>query len=200
MKILEKIQFKKLISESAGSIPENSKRAEERKNGRKAGFTMIELIVVVAVLALLVSFTVGSLASVARRKATRAGKIIDSELSQLASNAYSREGVWRLEFAYDSSEGCYVMTQQYNTGNVDNADDWVDFTEIKLPSSIDVSFGGDEYDEQNSGGTHFVSLSREKGHYITDEGYFCDNIFVHSASKIVTIHMSAESGGHRVID
>ncbi len=197
MKILEKIQLKKLISES---VSKKSEKSGELKNNKKAGFTMIELIVVVAVLALLVAFTIGSLASVARRKATRAGKIIDSELTLLASNTYSREGAWRLEFAFDPADGCLVMTQQYNTGNVNDTKDWVDFSEIKLASSIDVSFGGDTYDKKRTGGTHYVSLSREKGHYITGEGFFCDKIFVHSASKVVTIHMSPESGGHRVID
>ncbi len=192
MKILERFQIKKLISES---VSKKENKSEQLKKSKKSGFTLIELIVVVAILALMVSFSIGSMVSVARRKATRTGRIIESELTILASNTYSREGDWRLEFEFNEDEGHYVMTQQFNTG-----DGWVDFSAINLPSSVDISFGGDTYDAKNSGETYYISLSREKGHYLTGNPYFCDNIFVHSASKVVTIHMSSESGGHRVID
>ncbi len=169
------------------------------KKSKKAGFTIVELMVVTAVLSVLVAFSVGALASVTRRKATKVGKLIDSELTTLASNAYSRDGVWRLEFEYNEEDDCYVLTQQYCTDD----ENWVDFSSVSLSSDVDISFGGEDYDEEKSGGTHYVAVSREKGCYLTDgafEGYFCDKIFVHSASKVVTIHMSPESGGHRVID
>ena len=193
MKILERFQIKKLISES---VSKKENKSEQLKKSKKSGFTLIELIVVVAILALMVSFSIGSMVSVARRKATRAGKVIESELTLLASNTYSREGDWRLEFAFNEDEGHYVMTQQFNTGG-----GWVDFSAINLPSSVDISFGGDAYnDNYEYDGPIYISLSREKGHYLTGTGFFCDNIFVHSAAKVVTIHMSSESGGHRVID
>ncbi len=191
-----------ILSESAENLQEET----SVKKSKKAGFTLIELIVVVAVLALLVGLTAGSLVSVNRRKATSVGKIINSELDVLASHAYSRDGAWRLEFRYDEDEECYVLTHQFNTGNVENAADWVSFEEVKLPSAIGVSFGGDEYKEatdEEKEKIYYVAISREKGHYLTEgkfEGYFCDKIFVHSAAKVVTIELSAESGGHRVID
>ncbi len=185
-------------------IDREKKSAESIKSGlnssKKSGFTLVELIVVVTILSLLVSFSVVSMASVNRRKATRAGKLIDSELTTLASNAYSRDGSWRLEFEFDETEKCYVLTQQVNTVDPDKEIAWEDFSKIKLSKNVDISFGGDEYNESNSGGTHYISVSREKGCYVTDEGYFCDTIYVHSASKVVTIYLSSESGGHRVLD
>lgn len=196
MKFISKIQLNKIISKSAND------EALDMKKSKKAGFTLIELIVVVAVLAILVGFSIGSMASVNRRKATRAGKIIDSELTLLASNAYSREGMWRLTFDYIESEDCYQIIQQYNTSN-DVDGDWVDFSQKKLSSNIDLSFGGDEYDPDQEEKEIYISLSREKGCYLVEgefEDYFCDKIFVHSANKVVTIHMSPESGGHRVED
>lgn len=196
MKITDKNEINNLISEPAVSNDEVIK-------SKKAGFTLVELVVVSAVIAILVAFSAGSMASVNRRKATRVGKIIDSELTTLASNAYSREGYWRLKFAYDEEEECYVVTQQYNVSDGVSDDKWEDFSRTVLASSVDMSFGGDKYDKANSGDTYYVAVSREKGCYLTDglfEGYFCDNIYVHSAAKVVTIHMSLESGGHRVVD
>ena len=169
------------------------------KKSKKGGFTLIELVVVIAVIAILVGISTASMVSVSRRKATRAGKLIDSELTLFASNAFSKDGAWRLEFRLDPNDDCYVLTQQYNTDESLAADQWVDYSEIRLGSDVDISFGGDEYDEDNSGGTFFVSLSREKGNYLT-EGFFCEKIFVHSAAKVVTIDLSSQSGGHRVID
>jgi prepilin-type N-terminal cleavage/methylation domain-containing protein len=177
----------------------NKTAKDPLKKSKKAGFTIVELMVVTAVLSVLVAFSVGALASVTRRKATKVGKLIDSELTTLASNAYSRDGVWRLEFEYNEEDDCYVLTQQYCIDD----ENWVDFSSVSLSSDVDISFGGEDYDEEKSGGTHYVAVSREKGCYLTDgafEGYFCDKIFVHSASKVVAIHMSPESGGHRVID
>ena len=196
MKFISKIQLNKIMSKSA-----DDKQAELKKN-KKAGFTLIELIVVVAVLAVLVGLSIGSMASVNRRKATRAGRIIDTELTLLASNVYSREGMWRLKFEHVEDENCYKMVHQYNlSGDVDGA--WIDFAEKKLEAKIDLSFGGDSYDADQEEKDVFITLSREKGCYLVDgdfNGYFCDKIFVHSAAKVVTIHMSSESGGHRVED
>ena len=184
-------------NKTKNSINETAECAS--KKSKKAGFTLIELVVVVAVIAVLVSLSAASISSVNRRKATKIGKIIDSELSILASNAYSRDGDWRLEFRYDNNEKCYVLTHQYCTDGIN----WVDFSSTTLSSYVDISFGGDKYDKNNSGGIHYVSVSRENGCYRTEGAfsrYFCDKIFVHSASKVVTIHMSPESGGHRVED
>lgn len=196
---LMKIEDKKknnTMSESAESSCCGKIAAE--KKSKKAGFTLIELIVVVAVMAVLVGFSVASFASVNRRKATKIGKIIDSELSVLASHAYSRDGEWRLAFTYDESEECVVLTHEFK-----NSDNWVAFESLSLASDVDISFGGSDYDPDKSlkddDDAYYVSVSREKGHYRTGNGYFCDKIFVHSSSKIVTIEMSPESGGHRVV-
>lgn len=196
MKNIKKSEKENLIlldSESV-EVSENSP-----KKSKKAGFTMIELIVVITILAILVGMSAASMISVSRRKATRAGKLIDSELTLFASNAYSKDGVWRMEFRLDPNDGCYVLTQQYNTDEALADGKWVDYSRVKLGADVDISFGGDDYDGDNSGGTYYISLSREKGNYIT-EGYFCDKIFVHSAAKVVTIDLSSQSGGHRVID
>ncbi len=196
MKYIHKCFFENLIKKSAHD------KADDLKKSKKAGFTLVELLIVVAVLALLVGFSVGAMSSVNRRKATRAGKIIESELTLLTSNAYSREGAWRLELSFDDKDECYVLTQQYNISDPNDEEYWVDFSEKKLSPMVSLSFGGDEYDEEKSKGTHYISVSREKGKYLTqkDGNYFCDKIFVHSASKVVTVHLSSESGGHRVVD
>lgn len=195
----EIIENENLISESADS---ESADTDAVKKSKKAGFTLIELIVVIAIMSILVGLSAGSMVSVKRRKATSAGRVLDSELSVLASNAYSRAGAWRLEIFFDEDDGCYVLRQQNSMdGNV-----WNDYSSVRLPQNIDISFGGDEYNEDNSMRENddlevFISVSREKGHYLTEEdGYFCDKIYVHSASKTVTVEMFSESGGHRVID
>jgi prepilin-type N-terminal cleavage/methylation domain-containing protein len=214
MKIMKKLENQNLIKSSLKSADNEINGIEALKKSKKAGFSLIELVVVVAIIAVLVGFTAGSLASVNRRKATKIGKLIDSELTVLASHAYSRDGIWRLQFTYDEAEDVTILTHQYNTSSLNDDDfdtKWVDFESVYLPYSIDISFGGDEYSEDNSLKNNddlrnagvFVSVSREKGHYLTDgkfDGYFCDNIHVHSAAKVVTIEMFSESGGHRVID
>ncbi len=216
MKNIKKIQFNNLISKSADDL-------NDLKKSRKSGFTLIELIVVVAVIALLVAFSAGTFVSVTRRKATRVGKLIDSELTLLASNAYSREGQWRLVFEYDPEEKVYVMIQQFNTAekpkddvedddltdvqdnNMNDKwnDQWNDFSRTPLSPSVELSFGDDDFDEADNKDTYYISLSREKGCYLSEgifEGEFNGNIYVRSANKVVTIHMSKESGGHRVVD
>ena len=196
MKNIEKIHSENLISQPANN-PEDLKRS------RKAGFTLVELIVVVAILSILVAFSAGTLVSVTRRKATRVVKVIDSELTLLASNAYSREGCWRLMFEYDSKEEGFFMIQQFNTSENLDTDAWVDFSKTALSSSVDLSFGDDVFEKEDEEKSYCVSLSREKGCYLTEgafDGYFCGNIYVRSADKIVCLNMSKESGGHRVVD
>ncbi len=194
---MENIKQNEIISESVENT--DQEQATEKKS-KKAGFTLIELIVVVAVIAVLVGSSVGSLVSVQRRKATKVGKLIDSELSILASHAYSRDGDWRLAFTRDADKDCLVVTHEYKA---DSESPWLPFESISFDSNVEISFGGDEYDSDNKlddGAVKYVAVSREKGHYRTDSGYFCDKIFVHSASKVVTIEMSPESGGHRIVD
>ncbi|MBE6648165.1 MAG: prepilin-type N-terminal cleavage/methylation domain-containing protein [Ruminococcaceae bacterium] len=221
MKNIKKIQFNNLITKSSDEL-------NALKKSRKSGFTLIELIVVVAVIALLVAFSTATFVSVTRRKATRVGKLIDSELTLLASNTYSREGQWRLVFEYDPKEKVYVMIQQFNiaekpkddvedddlTDGQDNKmndewnDQWNDFSRTPLSPSVELSFGDDDFDESDNKDTYYISLSREKGCYLSEgvfaedsfEGEFNGNIYVRSANKVVTIHMSKESGGHRVVD
>ncbi len=173
-----------------------------RKSGKK-GFTLVELMVVIAVLAMLISFSVVSMASVNRRKATKVGKLIDSELTLLASNAYSRDGMWRLEISYDEDEEQYVLTQQYNTENVYDEEKWYDFSKVIISDSVEISLGGTSFNKNKTEETCYIAVSKENGCYLTEgafEDYFCDKIFVHSLSKVVTIDMSKESGGHRVVD
>lgn len=216
MKNIKKIQFNNLISNYNDDI-------KNLKKSRKSGFTLIELIVVVAVIAVLVAFSAGTFVSVTRRKATRVGKLIDSELTLLASNAYSRDGYWRLVFEYDPKEEGYVMIQQFNTAEkpkdevqddelTDGQDNklydkwneqWNDFSRTPLSSSVDLSFGDDVFDESKDRNTYYIAFSRENGYYLTEgefNGYFCGNIYVRSAAKIVSVNMSRESGGHRVVD
>ena len=103
MKIMKKLENQNLIKSSLKSADNEINGIEALKKSKKAGFSLIELVVVVAIIAVLVGFTAGSLASVNRRKATKIGKLIDSELTVLASHAYSRDGIWRLQFTYDLS-------------------------------------------------------------------------------------------------
>ena len=194
MKNNKKIQFNNLISQSDGS--------NGLKKSKKSGYTLIELIVVVAIIAVLVVFSTSTFVSVTRRKATRVGKIIDSELTMLASNAFSRDGYWRLVFEYDPKEEGYVMVQQFNTSDDPNGT-WHDFSRTPLSPTVDLSFGNDEFDDSEDPDNYYISVSREKGCYLTEDefdGYFCGNIYVRSAEKIVSINMSKESGGHRVVD
>jgi prepilin-type N-terminal cleavage/methylation domain-containing protein len=173
-----------------------------KKSGKK-GFTLVELMIVVVVLAILVSFSVVSMVSVNRRKATKVGKLIDSELTLLASTAYSRDGMWRLEISYDENEDQYILTQQYNTEDVYDEEKWFDFSKVIISDNVEISLGGDSFNKNNTEETCYIAVSKENGCYLTEgafETYFCDKIFVHSASKVVTIDMSEKSGGHRVID
>ncbi len=197
---------KNLIKPFQKSAESTEKEKWLKKSGKK-GFTLVELMVVVAVLAMLISFSVVSMASVNRRKATKVGRLIDSELTLLASNAYSRDGMWRLEISYDKTEDQYILTQQYNTADVNTEEKWeekwFDFSKVIISDNVEISLGGNSFNKNKTEETCYIAVSKENGYYLTEgafENYFCDKIFVHSASKVVTVDMSKESGGHRVID
>ena len=77
------------------------------KKLNNAGFSLIEVIVIAAIMITFTGISVGSATFVYRARSLEAAKIVDSMISQSKINALSNRKN-HLELSYDSSRKCYV--------------------------------------------------------------------------------------------
>ena len=155
------------------------------KNKIKAnnlGFSLIEVIVIVAIIITATGFTVGGVTFAYRARSLQAAKIIDSMISQSKINAMSNRKN-HLELFYDSDDKQYTCRliradgTEYATQHIGNErlDIIAEGTSLKTGKLLTISFNMDtgaikEFrldDESKKKSTMIINLNSYTDHVIT---------------------------------
>jgi len=87
-----------------------------KKKLNKAGYTLVELIVVVAIIAIFTGMSAIGLSVVRNRHVTKYAKMVNELISDFYKNATTKESNWKLEIQLvDDSKNIYRFAQYYET-------------------------------------------------------------------------------------
>ena len=111
------------------------------KKLNNAGFSLIEVIVIAAIMITFTGISVGSATFVYRARSLEAAKIVDSMISQSKVNALSNRKN-RLELSYDNDRKCYEC--KISRGHYNDEGKWV--SEIEYSNAKASKIGNERLD------------------------------------------------------
>jgi prepilin-type N-terminal cleavage/methylation domain-containing protein len=161
---------------------------------KDAGFSLIELVVVVAILAVMTTGVMVSVYTSASYNAKQVAQEIDSALTECRVQALSKTDAW-MQIAYDDSLKKYVIKTSYATDQVLSGSNRVTISYTKPNDD-----GSDvETVELTGSNTLTLKYNRSSGAFlpiVEDGAKYCSSILISSGSKTCEITLSQLTGRH----
>ena len=88
---------------------------KDNKKINKAGYTLIELMVVVAIIAIFTGLSAVGLSIIQNRNVTKYSKMVNELISNFYNNATTKEGEWKIEMKKLNDNETYQFAQYYKT-------------------------------------------------------------------------------------
>jgi prepilin-type N-terminal cleavage/methylation domain-containing protein len=173
----------------------------DRMKNKNAGFSLIELIVVVAILAVLSTGVVITVLSSSSYGAQQVAKEIDSALTEARVQALSKSDAW-IEIEYDDSLKKYVIKTSYASDLVLSGSSRITISYTKSENVGDAEVTtkvtstdklGLKYD-RSTGAFKYIVTDVETG--ATDGSNYCRSIKISGGSKTYEIKLSQKTGRH----
>jgi len=167
------------------------------------GFTLIELVIVVAIIAISLTFVSGSLSSIFSLDNKKCIRNIDASLSICRVNAISREGNIYMKIV-QKTDGIYC--EFYENGSLASSEK---VGKPKVPLTIVPSSGSDmELTQTNA---LYLSFHRDTGGFMTMSGAkhledssvtiendYCEKISAKGSQETISVVLVAPTGKHYV--
>lgn len=100
----------------------------EAKKRRNAGYSLVEVIVVIAILGIMTGVVTISMSVLNSKDSEECATMIDSQLSMLRTYSMSKSDDWRMEIEQDSSTGMNQLTVYRNNGSSDTVYESMDLS------------------------------------------------------------------------
>lgn len=107
------------------------------KGKKNAGFSLVEVVVVIAIMGILVGISAVGISLMFSRDAEKCATEIESGLDKLRSYTMAKKGSWYMEIAKTGND--YILTIYRNTGSGDTA-----YEQMNLGSRVTLRSGGTE--------------------------------------------------------
>lgn len=162
----------------------------------KKAFTLIELIIVLAIMAILTTGGVVGIRSITSANITDAAKRIDSRMSQLRLENMTKTPKTYL-YLYNIDDVLYMNTSDSNTATVENGGINAT-TGIRLGNNVKLSYidPSDIQNDLEDGKEIKISFSRSSGAFLSD--YKALILSGYGNGKTSTIRCVKETGKHVV--
>lgn len=169
------------------------------KKHKNSGFSVIELLAVVVIMAILATGTITIVLSVSSYRAKQAAEEISATMSETRVQALSKTSAW-MEIRQET-DGTYMIGTSY-AGDTRLANSYTisytkegDATEVPIQTSNPLVL---TYD-RSTGGFADIKI-KDPGGNLSGTGTYCDSITVRKGSKAFVIRLYKESGKHKFED
>jgi prepilin-type N-terminal cleavage/methylation domain-containing protein len=173
---------------------------------KDAGFSLIELVVVIAIMAILGSGVFISVFSSSAYRARQAAREIDSVLTETRVQALSKEGAWMEIDCVDTAKKKYVIKTSYSEDITVGGGITITY-EVAGSSGTKSITGNDitanalalSYNRSTGGFTPMLIATAEDGTYTSGSDY-CSKITITGGSRTYVINLSRNTGRHTLVD
>ena len=166
------------------------------KQKRNKGFSLIELIVVIAILAIIAAGSATLFLSTSTYRAKQAVEEIRATMSETRMQALSKTNAW-MELK-QRADGTYVITTSYSGDAVLGSSYTITYTKDGDATAVPISTTNSlilTYD-RSSGGFSDIK-TRNADDSLSGTGAYCDSITVSKGPKNFVIRLYKDTGKHK---
>ena len=107
-------------------------KKQKIKKLNKAGYTLVELIIVIAIMAVFIAMSSIAFVAVKNRSPEKYSKMVNEMISDFYKNATTKEGEWKMVIGKENDK-TYTFAQYYK---INDTDGWQQYSTVSIDGNV----------------------------------------------------------------